>query len=197
MVTDHYPVVAVRENTANPHYEPLRESSLTISKDDLLLLDIWAKRDIPSSIYADITWTAFGGSVVPDRFENVFQIVREARDTAFHLVRTRISKGEVLRGWEVDDAARKVISAKGFGGHFIHRTGHSIGEKVHGSGTHLDNLETEDRRVILCGTCFSLEPGIYLEGDFGIRSEIDVLIEGKEAQVHGRPLQESIVPLFS
>jgi Xaa-Pro dipeptidase len=196
LLTHDYPVVAVRENTANPHYEPKESSSQVIGKDDLVLLDIWAKRDIPASVFADITWVAFTGKTVPERYGNIFEIVRQARDEGLALVRRRLAGGEAVHGWEVDDAARGVINAAGYGERFIHRTGHSIGEEVHGSGAHIDNLETEDRRELLSGTCFSLEPGIYFEGDFGIRSEIDVYVEGKEAHVFGQPLQEAITPLF-
>ena len=195
LITSSAPVAAVNENTANPHYEPTASHSREVKKGDFLLIDLWGKKKEPSSVYADITWTAFLGEDIPDKYNNVFSIVRDARDAAFNLVYDRIKKGEIVRGFEVDDAARNVITQAGYGKYFIHRTGHSIGEEVHGPGTHIDNLETRDSRIILPSSCFSLEPGIYLEGDFGIRTEIDVYIDGSEARSYGLPHQEHIVSI--
>jgi Xaa-Pro dipeptidase len=197
LVTHDLPVVAVNEHTANPHYEPQDGSSSAIREGDLILLDIWAKKEAPHAVYGDITWTAFAGSAVPGRPQEIFQIVRKARDGALSFVREALSANRPLHGWEIDDVARGVIEHAGYGKYFIHRTGHSIGEEVHGTGVNIDNLETQDDRLIHPGSCFSLEPGIYLEGDFGIRSEIDVYIERNEAMVFGEPLQEAIVPLLA
>lgn len=187
------PVAAINENTANPHYCPTAENSREIEKGDFLLIDLWGKKTTPSSVYADITWTAYLGEDIPEKYVNIFSIVRDARDTAFNFLYDRIKKGKTVCGFEVDDSARGVIANAGYGEYFIHRTGHSIGEEVHGSGTHMDNLETRDSRIILPSSCFSLEPGIYLEGDFGVRSEIDVYIDGNEARSYGMPHQEQII----
>jgi Xaa-Pro dipeptidase len=196
LITHDSPIVAVNDHAANPHYEPADISS-AINEGDLVLLDIWAKKDVPHSVYGDITWMAYAGSDVPGRFQDVFQIVRRARDGALNAVREALNANRPIHGWEVDDVAREIISQAGYGEQFIHRTGHSIGEETHGNGANIDNLETQDNRLLISGSCFSLEPGIYLEGDFGVRSEIDVYIQGKEALVFGEPIQETIFPLLA
>ncbi|MDQ7821844.1 MAG: M24 family metallopeptidase [Candidatus Eremiobacteraeota bacterium] len=197
LITHHYPVVAFNEHTANPHYEPLEGSSKALKAGDFILLDIWAKKDAPLAVYGDITWTAFAGTEVPPKYSAVFDIVKRARESALALVEERVTGGRELRGWEIDDRARALIEAAGYGPRFIHRTGHSIGEDVHGTGVNIDNLETQDERLILPGCCFSLEPGIYLEGDFGVRSEIDVYVGNRTVQVFGQPLQQAVVPLMA
>ncbi len=194
LVWDDGPIVAVNAHAADPHFEPTAENSWEIKPGDLLLLDLWAKIDEPDSIYADITWVAYLGEDIPGRMVEVFNIVRDARDAAVALVEQRFARGEPVHGWEVDDASRKVIQNAGFGEYFIHRTGHNIGREVHGNGVNIDNLETKDERLILPGTCFSVEPGIYLEQEnFGIRSEIDVFVtlSGK-VEVTG-PRQQELV----
>jgi len=184
LVTDHGPIVGVNANAANPHYEPAELGSRRIQAGDVLLVDMWAKLDQPRSVYYDITWTGFCGPQAPPEVKRVFSIVREARDRAIRLVETAAERGEALRGFEVDDAARGYIAEQGFGEYFTHRTGHSIGEEVHGAGANMDNLETHDERRIIPWTCFSIEPGIYLR-DFGIRSEVNVFIDDKRARVTG------------
>jgi Xaa-Pro dipeptidase len=191
LVTDHGPIVGVNENAANPHYEPAEQGSRRIEGEDLLLIDMWAKLDQPCSVYYDITWTGYCGAQVPPAMQRVFEIVKEARDRAIRRVQSAIRKGEVLRGFEVDDAAREHIKEEGFGDSFVHRTGHSIGEEVHGAGANMDNLETHDERKIIPWTCFSIEPGIYL-ADFGIRSEVNVFVGEEEARVTGE-VQEELV----
>jgi len=191
LVTDHGPIVAVNENAANPHYEPAESGSRSIKQGDVLLLDMWAKLNQPRSVYYDITWTGFCGAQAPAEVERVFRIVREARDRAIRLVQTAAEKGELLRGFEVDDAARGYIKEQGFAENFVHRTGHSIGEEVHGAGANMDNLETHDERVVIPWTCFSVEPGIYLR-DFGVRLEVDVFVKDKQALVTGE-IQEELV----
>jgi Xaa-Pro aminopeptidase len=192
LVTDHGPIVGVNENAANPHYEPAEQGSRRIEREDLLLIDMWAKLDQPRSVYYDITWTGFCGTQVPPAILRVFDVVKEARDRAVRRVQAAMQKGEPLRGFEVDDAAREHIKAQGFGDSFVHRTGHSIGEEVHGAGANMDNLETHDERRIIPWTCFSIEPGIYLS-DFGIRSEVNVFVGEKEAHVTGEVQQELIL----
>jgi Xaa-Pro dipeptidase len=184
LVTDHGPIVGVNANAANPHYEPAELGSGRIEPGDVLLVDMWAKLDQPRSVYYDITWTGFCGAKAPPEVKRVFYIVREARDRAIRVVETAAKRGEALRGFEVDDAARGYITEQGFGEQFTHRTGHSIGEEVHGAGANMDNLETHDERRIIPWTCFSIEPGIYLR-DFGIRSEVNVFVDDKRARVTG------------
>lgn len=196
VVTSSPPIVAVNAHSADPHYGPTADSSAPLSRGDLLLIDLWAKEPTADSVYADITWTGFVGRSVPSRQQEVFQIVRHARDTALEFVRERIRSDDRPCGWEVDDVCRLVIEKAGYGERFVHRTGHSIGEEVHGNGANIDNLETRDLRRLLPHTCFSIEPGIYLPGDFGIRSELDVYLSDRDALVFGLPLQVEIVPIL-
>ncbi len=193
LVTDHGPIVATNAHAADPHYEPRSEYSSVIGSGDLILIDMWAKLDRQEAVYYDITWTAFAGSKVPTEIEKVFSIVARARDTAFQRVESALAEGQALRGFEVDDAARDVISSAGYGKAFIHRTGHSITQDVHGTGSNMDNLETHDDRLLLPNTVFSIEPGIYLE-HFGIRSEFNVLTSPRSAQITGE-VQHSILLL--
>ncbi|MDZ7371434.1 MAG: M24 family metallopeptidase [candidate division KSB1 bacterium] len=191
------PIVAVNEHAADPHFEPSPSAATAIRPGDLLLLDLWAKLDRPRSIYYDITWMAFVGEEAPKAWEEIFRVVVRARNTALQLIQDRFAAGVPVYGWEVDEACRNVITEAGYGPAFIHRTGHNIGEQVHGNGVNLDNLETKDERTILPGTCFSIEPGIYLpEKKIGFRSEIDVFVtdDGK-VNVYG-PIQEKIIPIF-
>lgn len=195
VVTGTPPIVAVNAHSADPHYGPGREGSAAIQRGDLILIDLWAKQPTAGAVYADITWTGYVGSTVPARQQTVFHIVRQARDAALAFVRDRVREGAFPCGWEVDDVCRRVIREAGYGQQFLHRTGHSIGEEVHGNGANIDNLETQDSRRLLPGTCFSIEPGIYLTGEFGIRSELDVYLTDRDAHVYGQPLQMEIVPI--
>jgi Xaa-Pro aminopeptidase len=168
-----------------------------MKEGDLVLLDLWAKLDKPGSIYYDITWMGYIGTEVPAELESIFQIDRKARDTALQLVKDRFASGKDLYGWEVDDACRQVIIDAGYGEYFTHRTGHNIGEEVHGNGVNIDNLETKDERKIIPGTCFSIEPGIYIEQkEIGFRTEIDAFVtdEGK-VKVAGA-IQETMIPIM-
>lgn len=164
VMTSSSPIVAVNAHSADPHYGPTAESSAPIVKGDLLLIDLWAKQPAVGSVYADITWTGFVGPSVPLRYQEVFRIVRRARDAALEFVRERIRSDDCPCGWEVDEVCRLVIEKAGYGERFVHRTGHSIGEEVHGNGANIDNLETRDLRRLLPHTCFSIEPGIYQIG---------------------------------
>jgi Xaa-Pro dipeptidase len=192
MVTDHGPIVAVNANMSNPHYEPEPEGSREIHKGDAVLIDLWAKLDRPSAVYYDITWTGYCGPTPPSALQNIFEIVRDARDRAVHRVQTAAASGELIHGFDVDDAARYYIKEQGFGEYFVHRTGHSIGEEPHGTGANMDNLETHDERRIIAGTCFSVEPGVYLP-EFGIRSEVNVYVGAREARVTGEVQQELVI----
>lgn len=192
LVTDSGPIVVVNANASNPHYEPSADSTAAIRPGDLLLIDMWAKLDRPGSVYYDITWTGFCGDTPDEEMRRVFTVVREARDAAIRRVREAISAGLALRGFEVDDAARGLIVDRGYGPWFTHRTGHSIGQEVHGSGANMDNLETHDDRAVIPWTGFSIEPGIYLER-FGIRSEVNMFVDEKEARVTGEIQRELLL----
>ncbi|HRJ21976.1 MAG TPA: M24 family metallopeptidase, partial [Bryobacteraceae bacterium] len=194
LVTDHGPIVAVNANAANPHYEPSRERFAPIQAGDLLLIDLWAKLDRPGSVFYDITWTGYCGTEPPPAMDNVFGVVARARDAAIERVVRAAESGETLAGYQVDDAARGVIEEAGFGEFFFHRTGHSIGEEVHGNGANMDNYETHDARKIIPNTGFSVEPGIYL-ADFGIRSEVNVYRGESHAEVTGEK-QERLLRLL-
>jgi Xaa-Pro aminopeptidase len=197
LVTSSDPNCSVNANSANPHYEPTKEIHSPLQKGDFVLLDLWAKKDKLRSVYADITWTGFIGEKVPQEYEKIFQIVKGGRDAALNFVRSSMEKGKIVHGYEVDDAARNYITQQGYGEYFIHRTGHSIGEEVHGNGANMDNLETRDERTIIPQTSFSIEPGIYLRDKFGIRSEIDVYItKDNEVLVTGLPMQENVVAIL-
>jgi Xaa-Pro aminopeptidase len=184
LITDHGPIVAANANMSNPHYEPTDEQNSEIKKGDAVLIDMWAKLDRPGAVYYDITWTGFCGANIPAEIDNVFEVVRDARDRAIDRVKSAVAGRQTLHGFDVDDAARGHITLKGFGEYFVHRTGHSIGEEVHGTGANMDNLETHDERLVIPGTCFSIEPGVYLP-DFGIRSEVNVHVGQDMAQVTG------------
>ncbi len=189
------PIVAVNVNSADGHYSPTLKTSLPIREGDFVLLDVWAKRKAPEAVYFDITWTGYVGETVPDRYTKIFDVVREARDTAVEFVQQAVRAGRALRGYEVDDATRAVITRRGYGEYFIHRTGHSIGEEVHGNGANIDNFETRDDRKIIPRTCFSIEPGIYLP-EFGVRSEVNVYVDEKDARVTGQ-VQKAVVPILA
>jgi Xaa-Pro dipeptidase len=195
LVADEPPCVAVNANSANPHYSPSKEASLPIRAGDFVLLDVWGKQNKPGAVYFDITWTGYVGEKVPEQYTKVFDVVREARDAAIYLVQKSLQAGRILYGYEVDDAAREVITRTGYAAFFVHRTGHSIGEDVHGNGANMDNFETHDERRIIARTCFSIEPGIYLH-DFGIRSEVNVFTGARDACVTGE-IQKEIVPILA
>jgi Xaa-Pro aminopeptidase len=197
LVTDHPPIVAVGPHSAMPHYAPPEHGSAPLVRGELLLTDLWAKLDQPHSIYFDITWTCFLGETVPDEHRRVFEVVRGGRDAAIEFVTGRARAGEPVFGWEVDDAARAYITSQGFGEYFIHRTGHNIHEMVHGNGANIDNLETRDERPLVPNTCFSIEPGVYLPGKFGIRSEVDVYLTENDAVVSGQPIQTELIPVLA
>jgi Xaa-Pro aminopeptidase len=193
--TEEGPDIAVNSNASDPHYGPTAESAAPIREGDLLLLDVWGKKKTPGSVYYDITWVGYLGAKVPEKYAKVFGIVGEARDKAVDLILKNIAAGKPLQGWQVDKAARGVIEKAGYGKYFFHRTGHSIGEKVHGNGANMDGLETHDVRHLIPRTCTSIEPGIYLP-EFGIRSELNMYIDEHKARVTG-PVQKEILPLLA
>jgi Xaa-Pro aminopeptidase len=191
------PIVAVNANSGNPHYEPTIKQRSPIRPGDLILFDFWARLPHHGAIFADYTWVAFAGSKdeILAQQREVFEVVRSARDTAIAFIRARLAAGERIEGREVDDVARGVIAEAGYSEYFVHRTGHNIGTTPHGDGANMDNLETQDERVLLPYTCTSIEPGIYLP-EFGIRSEVNLLILEHDVEVTGVPVQEEIVPLL-
>jgi Xaa-Pro aminopeptidase len=193
LITDHGPDVAVNANASNPHYNPTQEYCAEIRRGDLVLLDMWAKLDVPDGVYYDITWVGYCGQRPPEAMEKVFGIVRDARDKAIARVKTALAAKEPLCGYQVDDAARAHIRDAGYAEYFFHRTGHSIGVEVHGAGANMDNLETHDERRVIPWTCFSIEPGIYLP-DFGVRSEVDIFVDETSARVTGE-IQDKLILL--
>ena len=192
LVWDHGPNVSVGANSADSHYEPSAEGSKAIQRGDFVLVDIWAKLDKADACFYDITWTGVVDREPTEREQMVFATVRDARDAAVAKVRDAFAAGQAIAGWEADDAAREVIRKAGFAEWFTHRTGHNIGAVLHGNGANLDNLETHDERLILPNTCFSVEPGIYFPGEFGVRSEIDMMARAGKAEVTGRVQTELV-----
>lgn len=184
------PIIAVNSNSGNPHYEPSREISSPIRRGDLLLIDWWGKLDQEGAVYADYTWMAYLGGSIPEKVQNIWNVVKQARDAAIDFVRQTYPI-RPLQGWQVDAVSREVIAQAGYGDFFIHRTGHNIGEQDHGNGANMDNLETRDERQLIPRTCFSIEPGIYLP-DFGIRSEVNVYLDENAIRVTGEPVQNDI-----
>ena len=194
LVTDSDPNVSASENAGNPHYLPTRERSRTFGADELVLLDLWGKLDRPGAVFADITWVGCTGQRVPERFAAAFAAIRDARDAAVALVQQRARRGEPVFGYEVDRAASQVIIAAGYGDYILHRTGHSLGDTaVHGTGVNMDDYETHDDRRLVPGTGFTIEPGVYFK-DFGVRTEINMVMGASEATVTG-PLQTEILAL--
>jgi len=193
--TEEGPDIAVNANASDPHYGPTAEKSSPIREGDLLLLDVWGKKKEPGSVYYDVTWVGYLGAKVPEKYAKIFGIVREARDAAIALIQKYIAGKKPLEGQQVDKTARAIIEKAGYGKYFFHRTGHSIGEKVHGNGVNMDGLETHDSRHLIARTCNSIEPGIYLP-EFGIRSEVNIYIGETEARVTGA-VQTEILPLLA
>ncbi len=191
LFTDDPPIVGVNAHSGDPHYEPTSATSAPMHEGDFVLLDLWAKTNDPDGVYYDITWTGVIGTP-SDKHREVFEIVRDARNVGINTVKRAFDGKQKIQGWQVDQAVREFITGKGFGQYFIHRTGHSIGRDIHANGANLDNLETKDDRDILPNTCFSIEPGIYLP-EFGVRSEINMMIRNGKGEVTGRVQNELVV----
>jgi Xaa-Pro aminopeptidase len=187
----HGPIVARNENASDPHYEPTNQRAARIQLNDLVLIDIWAKLNSRNAVYYDITWTGFCGHNIPNRIQNVFEVVRDARRKASDFVIQQVRSGSSICGYQVDDIARGHIRASGLESYFFHRTGHSIGTEVHGTGANMDNLESHDTRRIIPRTCFSVEPGVYLP-EFGVRSEVNVYVGEGFAHVTGEEQTELV-----
>lgn len=195
MMTDDPPICAVRANGGNPHYVPTVETAMEIGRDDLVLIDLWAKLKKPRAVYADITWMCYAGKEIPERYAQEFALLCMARDAAVKFLREKWGTQKIY-GYQVDDVCRNVISMADMGSHFTHRSGHSIAEDPHGPGPNIDNLETEDRRQLMPCHLFSIEPGLYFD-DHGVRTEINVLMTEKGPEITHTPIQEEIVPLFA
>jgi len=193
LTTDDPPCVAAQENSGNPHYQPTASTHRAIGAGEVVLLDLWGKLPDPGAVFADITWVGFTGRAVPQQYARVFAAARDGRDAAVELVHDAARTGRELRGFEVDRAARDTIDRAGFGAQFIHGTGHSLGQNVHGNGVHMDDYETHDERRLIPGTGFTIEPGIYTP-QFGVRTEINMFIGEHDATVTG-PTQKEMVTL--
>ncbi len=194
LTSDSHPVVAAQENAGDPHYLPTARRTRTIGRDELVLLDLWAKKkENPQAVYADITWVGFTGRQVPPEMARAFEAIRQARDAAASLVQESARDERDLRGWQVDRAARNVLEGAGFGERILHRTGHNLGRDVHGNGVHMDDYESHDDRRLIPGTGFTIEPGLYFES-FGVRTEINMYYGQREALITG-PAQTEIVRL--
>jgi Xaa-Pro dipeptidase len=193
LITDSAPCVAAQEHAGNPHYQPGPTASRAINRDEIVLLDLWGKLATPGAVFADITWVGFTGSRVPEKYARAFAAARDGRNAGVDLVKAATSQRRELRGFEVDRATREVIERAGYGAEFIHRTGHSLGEEVHGNGVHMDDYETHDERRLIPGTGFTIEPGIYTP-EFGVRTEINMYVGEGAAEVTG-PMQNDIVTL--
>jgi Xaa-Pro dipeptidase len=192
LLTDSGPIVGCNANASNPHYEPSETVTSPIRSGDWVLLDMWAKLDQPGSVYYDITWTAFCGDNPSDKMREVFAVVTGGRDAGIKRVQDSIASGQPLCGFEVDDATRGFIEGRGYGQWFTHRTGHSIGQEVHGNGANMDNFETHDERRVMPWSCFSIEPGVYLP-EFGVRAEINMFVGDKDARVTGQIQREMVL----
>jgi len=190
LVADSAPIVGAQENAGNPHYAPTRDHSRAIKPNELVLLDLWGKLNAPGAVYADITWTGFAGDP-PAEIAAAFGVIVAGRDAAVARVKTAVQSKKPICGFEVDRATRDVITAAGYGDQFIHRTGHSLGEEVHGNGVHMDDYETHDDRQLVVGTGFTIEPGIYTP-EFGVRTEINMVVGHSSAEVTG-PSQHTLV----
>jgi Xaa-Pro aminopeptidase len=196
METEHSPIVGVNQNSGNPHYEPTSQRHLPIQRGDWVLIDLFARYPGEQGVFADITWVAYLGTSVLEKYQAVFEIVKTARDRVVARLQEAWAAGERLEGWQVDDVARQHITDAGYGPYFVHRTGHSMGPgtSIHALGVNLDNLETHDTRTIQPGIGFSVEPGIYLP-EFGVRSEINVYVDPKQGPVVTTPVQQEILLL--
>jgi Xaa-Pro aminopeptidase len=193
LLTDSAPIVASQENAGDPHYQPTATAARPIGPNEVVLLDLWGKKTTPRAVYADISWMGFTGPAIPAPVEAAFTAIRDARDAAVELVTAAAAAGREVRGYEADAAARAVLQQRGFGAAILHRTGHSLGEEVHGNGAHLDDYETKDERRLLPGTGFTIEPGLYFP-TFGVRTEINVAWGPAGPEVTG-PRQTAVVPL--
>ncbi len=193
LVTTDPPIVGTNEHPADPHFECTPANARPFRRGDTVLLDMWAKKNVPGAIYYDITWVGFIGDQPSSKYAKIFEAARNGRNAAIGFVKEKIGKNKPCHGWEVDDVCRNVVKKAGFGKYFLHRTGHSIGEEVHGNGVNIDNLETKDDRLLVPGCCFSVEPGIYLEGEMAVRTEINMFVRHDGVPEVTGEMQEELV----
>ncbi len=193
LVTTDPPIVGTNEHPADPHFECTPSNARPFRRGDTVLLDMWAKKNVPNAIYYDITWVGFIGDAPPAKYVKIFEAARNGRNAAIGFVKDKFAKNKPCHGWEVDDVCRNVVKKAGFGKFFLHRTGHSIGEEVHGNGVNIDNLETKDERLLVPGCCFSVEPGIYLEGEMAVRTEINMFVRHDGIPEVTGEMQEELV----
>ncbi len=193
LVTTDPPIVGTNEHPADPHFECTPSNARPFRRGDTVLLDMWAKKNPPGAIYYDITWVGFIGDTPPAKYVKIFEAARNGRNAAIRFVKEKFAGGKQCHGWEVDDVCRNVVKKAGFGKFFLHRTGHSIGEEVHGNGVNIDNLETKDERRLVPGCCFSVEPGIYLEGEMAVRTEINMFVRHDGVPEVTGEMQEELV----
>jgi Xaa-Pro dipeptidase len=193
LIADSDPNVSAAENAGNPHYLPTASTHRAIRANEIVLLDLWGKLDRPGAVYADITWIGYTGATPPDRYTRAFAAICGARDAGVRLVQDAARAGREIRGFEVDRASSTVLREAGYADNILHRTGHSLGETVHGNGVNMDDYETHDDRRLLPGTGFTIEPGVYFD-DFGVRTEINMVVAARDAAVTG-PLQTEILRL--
>ncbi len=188
------PMVGVNDHPADPHFEVTAGNAREFKAGDTVLIDLWAKKNVPGGIYYDITWCGYIGDKPPAKYREIFNVVCCARDAAIAFVQENVSKGRDIGGWQVDDVCRNVVKKAGYGKLFVHRTGHAIGTETHGEGVNIDNFETKDERRLLPGCCFSIEPGIYLEGKMAARTEINMFIRPNGiAEVTGEMQKELVL----
>jgi Xaa-Pro aminopeptidase len=189
------PMVGVNDHPADPHFDCNKETARPFKRGDTVLIDMWAKKNVPEGIYYDITWVGYIGDTPPKKYVEIFNAVKGGRDAAIRFVQDSFARGKTCYGWQVDDACRAVVKKAGYGKYFLHRTGHSITEETHGNGVNIDNLETKDERALLPGCCFSIEPGIYLEGAMAVRTEINMFIRHDGVPEVTGEVQEELVLL--
>ncbi len=195
-ITDSWPICAVNEHAADPHFSVPKENSTIIKKGDIILIDLWCKKNVKNSIYGDITRMAVADIKPNEKQKKIFSIVRQAQKNATDFISSSLSQNKQVQGWEVDQVCREYIKKEGYEKYFIHRTGHNIDTELHGSGAGLDNLESHDVRVLLKNTCFSIEPGIYLPGEFGVRLEHDAYIDDENKLILTGGIQNEIMCLL-
>jgi Xaa-Pro dipeptidase len=176
LTTTDPPIVGTNDHPADPHFESTQGNARPFKQGDTVLIDLWAKKNVPGAVYYDITWVGYIGAQPSKKYLEIYTVVKNARNTAIKFVKDKFAKGQTCCGWQVDEACRNVVKKAGYGKYFVHRTGHSIGEEVHGNGGNIDNLETRDDRELMPGSLFSIEPGIYLEGEMAVRTEVNMFI---------------------
>lgn len=195
-ITNHPPICAINVHSSDPHYAPTKVGSPIIKKGDWILIDLWCKKNLPSAVYGDITRVGVAAIKPTERQQQIFKCVQSAQQAALDFIKKRYANQTPIMGYEVDRICRDVIEKAGFGDAFLHRTGHNIDEDDHGPGAHIDDLETHDTRFLLPGTCFSIEPGIYLKGEFGVRLEYDVFLHPDGEVIVTGGIQDSIKVLL-